>query len=128
MLPSSLVPQVSKHPVVSAVEGSTCSDKSDSQERMLFQLNQGEEEEASSFVPLSIAGNRAGRPMKWSLAYLRESTEEEGGMVVGGGSFGETSTKQEESCCVCELFLSLAQGCYDTVVQCAAASRLACST
>lgn len=61
---------------------------------MVFQLKKREEEEASSFVPTSISGNRAGRPMKWSLGYLEENAEEEGGKVIGGGSFGETRQKR----------------------------------
>lgn len=65
----------------------------------MFQLNQGEEEEASSFVPLPNARNREGGPIRWSLRYLRESAGEEGGMVIGGGGFGETNTDRKVVMC-----------------------------
>lgn len=72
---------------------------------MLFRLGEGEEEEASSFVPTSISGNRASRPIKWSLGYLEANAEEEGGKVIGGGSFGET--RQDGSAlCVCSFCAS----------------------
>ena len=106
MLPRSLAPHEPMPGIEGAAEGSASPDTSEQPERMSFQLNPGEEEEASSFVPLSIAGNRAGRPVKWSLGYLGENAKEESGMIVGGGSFGETkNTKTGRSWCVTELLL-----------------------
>lgn len=60
---------------------------------MPFLLGDGEEEKASSFVPSSIAGSsssRAGRPVRWSMAYLRDNAEKGCGKIFGMGNFGET--------------------------------------
>ena len=95
---NSLVQRVSRHPASSAVEEDTCYVRRTNQERMLFELNQGEEEEASSFVPLPNARSGAGGPIRWSLAYLRENTGKEGGVIVGGGGFGETNALREGRC------------------------------
>ena len=57
---------------------------------MPFQLGEGEEEEAASFVPPAIAGSRAGRPVRWSMEYLRENVEDGFGRIMGKGNFGET--------------------------------------
>ena len=62
----------------------------DKTEVMPFQLGDGEEEEASSFVPTSIAGSRVGRPVRWSLKYLGDNAEDGCGRVVGKGNFGKT--------------------------------------
>lgn len=96
---NSLVHHVSRQSVSSSVEENVFSHRSsyEYQERMPFELNPGEEEEASSFVPLPNARNREGGPIRWSLRYLRESAGEEGGMVIGGGGFGETKHKTGRS-------------------------------
>lgn len=109
MLPRSLISHDPKPPLESAAEESACSDTGDNQERMMFELNQGEEEEASSFVPASVTGGRVGRPTKWSLGYLGQSAEEECGMIVGGGSFGETNHKAGRSWCVLMFAVVLAR-------------------
>lgn len=57
--------------------------------RMNFELREGEEEEASSFVPGLFGSESMARPTKWTLGYLRESAEGGCGVIVGGGSFGE---------------------------------------
>ena len=86
----SMVPRVSKHSVDSAVEGAAPCSGSDEPEIMPFRLVEGEEEEAASFVPLSLAtSSRAGRPVRWSLDYLCENVQEGCGKVVGKGNFGE---------------------------------------
>lgn len=59
-------------------------------EVMPFTLGDGEAEEASSFVPRSITGSRAGRPLRWSMEYLKENAEGGCGMIMGKGNFGET--------------------------------------
>ena len=57
---------------------------------MPFQLGDGEVEEASSFVPSSIAGIRVGRPVRWSMEYLRENAEDGCGRIMATGNFGKT--------------------------------------
>ena len=92
MVPSSLVSHVSKRSVdCSAAKEGVCSENNDEPERiMTFQLGDGEEEEASSFVPSSIAGSRVGRPVRWSMEYLRDNVEGGCGKILATGNFGET--------------------------------------
>eukprot|EP00904_Undaria_pinnatifida_P006662 jgi/Undpi1/3125/HiC_scaffold_15.g06499.m1 len=98
VLPGSLVSHAFEHPANGSIGGGgTCSSRSNDQERMLFRLGEGEEEEASSFVPTSISGNRASRPIKWSLGYLEANAEEEGGKVIGGGSFAKVARVTHQS-------------------------------
>lgn len=74
------------------IEGAARSESKDDEEEhsMTFQLGEGEEEEASSLVPLSVDVNGGGRLNRWSLKYLTENSERGVGKIVGGGSFGES--------------------------------------
>eukprot|EP00904_Undaria_pinnatifida_P006673 jgi/Undpi1/3135/HiC_scaffold_15.g06509.m1 len=58
---------------------------------MPFRLGEGEQEEAASFVPLSLTGSRMGKPVRWSLDYLCENAEGGCGKVVGKGNFAKVA-------------------------------------
>ena len=58
-----------------------------------LELGEGEEVEASSFMPLSMKREGDVRPRRWSLSDLTSTADEGCARVIGGGSFGERGSK-----------------------------------
>lgn len=58
-----------------------------------LELEDGEQIEASSFIPLSFKRDGDVRPRKWTLKDLTSTVDGGRARVIGGGSFGERGLK-----------------------------------